>query len=297
MKLGLTDEQLVERKKGIGGSDAGRISRQLWLEKTGRAEEEDLSNVLAVQMGSFTEPLNAHWYEKVTGRAITNRNRPVVSSLHSFMRANLDGITQTSRGDVAYWDAKHVGRADQAMLLRYTPQMTHCCIILGLDHWVLSVLIGNSKHEVFEQEVDPVFARALIKRERDFWENYVVPDIDPGDRFEEKVVPPPPAPKLREIKLFDLEWVHDASHGSYNGPCPECDEFIRAQPNWAPEFMAEVQTFASTRGAAIKHAITREKIKAIVPEDIGLIEYELFTFKRDRRGITLSLAKGEDENE
>jgi hypothetical protein len=196
------------------------------------------------------------------------------------MRANLDGTTRTSKGDYAYWDAKHVGRADQAMLLRYTPQMTHCCIILGLDHWVLSVLIGNSKHEVFEQEVDPVFARALIKRERDFWENYVVPDIDPGDRFEEKVVPPPPAPKLREIAV------------------PTSTEGIALavrEENWLTEMLIEVNTFASTLGASTLHAITREKIKAIVPEDVGRIEYGLFTYKRDGRGITLSLAKGEDD--
>lgn len=44
---GLTDEQRAERAKGIGGSDAGRIMagewRQLWLEKTGRAQGDDLS--------------------------------------------------------------------------------------------------------------------------------------------------------------------------------------------------------------------------------------------------------------
>jgi hypothetical protein len=280
MQLGLTAEQLAERKNGIGGSDAGRISRQLWLIKTGRAEEEDLSDVLAVQMGSFTEPLNAYWYEKVTGREVWSRGTAVVSQKYPWMRANLDGETRTSKGHHAYIDFKHVGRADQAMLLRYTPQMTHCCIILGLDHWVLSVLIGNSKHEVFEQEVDPVFARALIKRERDFWENYVVPDIDPGDRFEEKVVPPPPAPKLREIAV------------------PTSTEGIALavrEENWLTEMLIEVNTFASTLGASTLHAITREKIKAIVPDDVGKVEYGLFTYKRDGRGITLSLAKGEDK--
>jgi hypothetical protein len=281
IQLGLTAEQLAERKLGIGGSDAGRISRQLWLEKTGRAEEEDLSNVLAVQMGSFTEPLNAHWYTKTTGREIAHRGNAVVSDKYPWMRANLDGITTTSMGQYAYWDAKHVGKADQAMLLRYTPQMTHCCVILGLDHWVLSVFVGNGKHEIFEQEVDPVYASRLIKRERDFWENYVVPDIDPGDRFEEKVVPPPPAPKLREIV------VPDPAVAAFG-------ELLRRE-NWLPEMLTEVAAFASTHGAAIKHAIVREHIKAIVPDDIGLVRYGLFTYKRDGRGVTLSLAKGDEE--
>jgi hypothetical protein len=279
-QLGLTAEQLAERKLGLGGSDAGRISRQLWLEKTGRAEEEDLSNVLAVQMGSFTEPLNAYWYTKTTGRAVWSRGTAVVSQKYPWMRANLDGETATSKGHHAYWDAKHVGRADQAMLLRYTPQMTHCCIILGLDHWVLSVFVGNSKHEIFEGEVDPVYASRLIKRERDFWENYVVPDIDPGDRFEEKPPVPPPAPKLREIVVPTADYALQG--------------MLRTE-NWLGEMLGAVEVFASTHGAAIKHAIVREHIKAIVPEDVGRVEYGLFTYKRDGRGITLSLAKGEDE--
>ncbi len=283
MQLGLTDEQLAERKKGIGGSDAGRISRRLWLEKTGRAEPEDLSGVLAVQMGSFTEPLNAYWYAKTTGRTVERRGESIISMIYPWMRANLDGTTRTSKGDYAYWDAKHVGRADQAMLLRYTPQMTHCCIILGLDHWVLSVLIGNSKFEVFEQEVDPVFASRLIKRERDFW-GYVERDEDPGDRFEEKPPVPPPAPKLREIVVPSPSRWSTAVY----------DELVR-QENWLPEMIAAAGTFASTHAAAIKHAIVREHIKAIVPEDVGKVEYGLFTYKRDRRGVVLSLAKGEDE--
>jgi predicted phage-related endonuclease len=68
--VGLTPEQLERRKAGIGGSDAcillsGDQERilQLWKEKRGEAEHEDLSDVLAVQMGQWTEPLNLYWFE------------------------------------------------------------------------------------------------------------------------------------------------------------------------------------------------------------------------------------------
>lgn len=295
MKLGLTDEQKAERKLGLGGSDAGRLSRQLWLEKTGRAESEDLSNVLAVQMGSFTEPFNEYWYTKTTGREVTNRGEMAASTKYPWMRANLDGVTRTSRYEEAYWDAKHTGRADEAMIRRYTPQMTHCCIILKLDWWVLSVFVGNSKHEIFEQEVDPFYARELIARERDFWENYVVPDIDPGDRFEEKPPVPKPAPKLRNIELLDMATIHDSSHGTYfPGPCPECDDFVRSQPNWGPDFQKAARTFAETHGAAAAHAIAREDIKKLVPDDVGLVRYGLVSYKRDGRGQTIALAKLEE---
>lgn len=56
-------EWLKKRNKGIGGSDAGIImnlnpwktQHQLWLEKTGRAEAEDISNKPAVKYGTNAE--------------------------------------------------------------------------------------------------------------------------------------------------------------------------------------------------------------------------------------------------
>src|ERR1700753_3662796 len=116
MKLGLSPEQIADRRFGIGGSDAGRIMRgewnRLWKEKLGLVAPEDLSGNLAVQMGSFTEPLNAYWFEKVTGRQVERRGEAVVCPVNPFMRANLDGVTTTAKGAAAYIDFKHVGRAD-----------------------------------------------------------------------------------------------------------------------------------------------------------------------------------------
>ena len=113
--LGLTPERVAQRRQGIGGSDAKRVMDgdwpALWREKTGRAEPEDLSDVLAVQMGSFTEELNAFWYTKQTGREVIRRGERVVGLPDRFMVANLDGMTTTAGGRVAYWDAKHVGSA------------------------------------------------------------------------------------------------------------------------------------------------------------------------------------------
>ena len=37
---------------------------ELWLVKTGRKEPEDLSEILPVQLGSFTEEFNLDWFSK-----------------------------------------------------------------------------------------------------------------------------------------------------------------------------------------------------------------------------------------
>ena len=60
-----------DRRDFIGGSDARIIMGddeaallRLWREKRGEVEPEDLSDNLIVQLGTVTEHLNRHWYEK-----------------------------------------------------------------------------------------------------------------------------------------------------------------------------------------------------------------------------------------
>lgn len=73
----MTPEQHAERRTRIGGSDAPKIVdglwHELWLEKTGRIEPEDLSWILPVQIGIVTEPLNLSFFERATGHRVFAR--------------------------------------------------------------------------------------------------------------------------------------------------------------------------------------------------------------------------------
>ena len=284
---GLTEAQVAQRRQGIGGSDAGEIMLgnwpKLWRQKTGREAPEDLSDVLPAQMGHATEAFNAYWYECRTGRNVAFRGNRVVSDRYRFMVANLDGVTKTSRGEAAYWDAKHVGRLDQQTVLRYTPQMVHCCTILNLDWWVLSVFIGNSKWEMVEQEVDPLYQANLIAREQEFW-GYVERDEEPPE--PERVLAPKPTPKLRTIAV--PIWKPDGPNEVFDALCRE--------NNWVQPALDLISDFARTHAAATRHNIVREDLKKLVPEDVGTLTYGLFKFARDRAGaVRMTLAKGEDE--
>jgi predicted phage-related endonuclease len=60
-----------DRRAFVGGSDARIIMGddeaallRLWREKRGEIELDDLSANLIVQLGTVTEPLNRHWYER-----------------------------------------------------------------------------------------------------------------------------------------------------------------------------------------------------------------------------------------
>src|SRR5437899_7625936 len=100
----------VNRRAFIGGSDARIIMGtdetslvRLWREKRGEVEPADLSGNLLVQLGVVTEPLNRIWYERNTGRAITDVQRRLRHPVNRWMGATLDGMVV---GSGAVFEAK-----------------------------------------------------------------------------------------------------------------------------------------------------------------------------------------------
>src|ERR1700751_4523033 len=99
--MGAQLKRYESRRSFIGGSDARIIMGsdeaalvRLWREKRGEAEPEDLSRNLIVQLGAVTEELNRSWYERNTGRRVTDVQRRVKHSAIPWMAATLDGIVE-----------------------------------------------------------------------------------------------------------------------------------------------------------------------------------------------------------
>lgn len=176
MQLGLTKEQQEFRMNVIGGSEANILMSgddvkilHLWRQKIGEVPADDLSDVLPVQMGLFTEPFNRFWYEKQTNHVITNVNETRISIDHPFMGCTLDGLTYKGS---AVWDAKHVSAFAKVEEVRdrYRPQMVHNMICCGLRSAVLSVFFGNHKWEEINIDWDQDYADHLIEVEKAFWD-------------------------------------------------------------------------------------------------------------------------------
>ena len=310
--LGLDAAALETRRRYVCAGDAARIMagnwRDVWLEKAGRAAEPDLSGELRVQMGLLTEPFNLAWCERQTGRVVeyysgsplmraiwetlTGRDAFAeelqVSRAHPFMACNLDAMTVTARGERCVLDAKHVGRADDPMILRYTAAGTHQATVMGTDWWALSVLVGNGKWELIEQEVDPLYQAALIAKEREFW-GYVERDEEPPDD-KPAALPPAPQPKLRTVVIEGGDV--DPETGIWTPPTG--DKF-QPWPNWGADFARDLATVIRTQPAATANAIARDAIKKLVPEDVGEIRRGDVAVKRDKAGaLRFTLPKGDD---
>jgi len=181
----------ARRKLGIGGSDARKIMLgdwlDLWLEKTGRAAAEDLSNVLPVQLGSFTEPFNREWFERISGKPVTTEDCDGLQHPEfPFMLGNLDGRLVF---ESAFLECKHVNAfsKEEELLTRYYPQIQHYMAVSGLAACYLSVIIGTMKYEYFEVARDDEYIERLIIREAEFW-GHVENDIEPPHTTQPEAV-------------------------------------------------------------------------------------------------------------
>ena len=186
------------------------------------------------------------------------------------MACNLDGMTTTARGEPCVIDAKHVGRSDEATILRYTAAGVHQATVMGFDWWALSIFIGNGKWELIEQEVDPFYRAELIATERKFWD-YVVRGEEPPEQSGAAVLPPKPQPKLRNL--------HVPADGG------EVFQAMCRQENWLQDAIAEIHAFVGTDAAAKRNGIARSKLRdTLIPADIGEFEFGRFTAKRAKLG-------------
>lgn len=82
--IGMSEEARLARMKSIGGSDAKIIMggdqmaiERLWAEKRGESIPEDLDEVLLIQLGNLTEPLNADFFEHEMGMEVTDEQKKV----------------------------------------------------------------------------------------------------------------------------------------------------------------------------------------------------------------------------
>lgn len=202
--MALTKEALIERRKGLGGSDAIKIMGTdedwyaLWLDKTGRIEPEDLSAVFAVQLGTVTEELNLDWYTLKTGQPVIRRGEVVICPDYALLRCTLDGFDASKPAVI---QAKHVNGFSKLpdVINRYTPQVIHEMICTQAPNGFLSVIIGTNEPVVVDIPYDDFYASEYTDRCRLFW-SYVEQDKEPTGAPK---APEPPIP-LDKMRVVDM---------------------------------------------------------------------------------------------
>lgn len=201
--IGLTADQHTARAKGIGGSDANSILSgdperilHLWQEKRGEREPDDLSRVLPVQLGCWTEAFNRQWFTRETGLEVINAGKSMACPVNPWRVCTLDGFVPEKK---AVWEAKHTGawsKPDE-ILTRYAPQLQHNMAVCGAELAILSVIYGNAKWEIYEVASDWLYQEELLLAERTFWDA-----VQSGDC--PVTAPVPAAPKPDATRVVDM---------------------------------------------------------------------------------------------
>ncbi len=136
----------TSRRSFIGGSDARIIMGndeaallQLWREKRGEVEPEDLSSNLIVQLGVVTEELNRRWYQANSGQVLTDIQRQIRHPALRWMAATLDGRVEATG---AVFEAKFMlpwSFSEEAAAEKYMPQLQH-------NMWVVAARSAVGDH-------------------------------------------------------------------------------------------------------------------------------------------------------
>ena len=165
-------KEKFDRKQGIGGSDATRLYNgdwhDLYLEKIGEKEPDDLSDVLPVQMGIHTEDFNIDWFTRQTGIEVVGRQIQIFSRKYPFMYCNIDGVLSEPK---ALLECKHTNAFTNEVKTaeKYKAQLQHYLMIYGASKIYLSIIFGNMKYGIVEVLPDKKFQNELESAEVLFW--------------------------------------------------------------------------------------------------------------------------------
>src|SRR3954447_18571295 len=153
-----------DQRAFIGGSDARIIMGEdevallrLWREKRGEVEPEDLSGNLIVQLGTVTEQLDRHWYERNTGHLVTEMQRRVFHPAKRWMAATLDGVVE---GTGAVFEAKFMlpwTFSEEGAAEKHMAQLQHNMWVIASRTAVLSIITGGGKWVEITIPADPLY--------------------------------------------------------------------------------------------------------------------------------------------
>jgi hypothetical protein len=238
---------------------------RLWQEKRGEAEPEDLSGHLIVQLGVATETLNRSWYERNTGRTVTDAQRWVQHPVHRYLAATLDGFVNALD---AVFEAKFMlpwSFSEEAAAEKHMAQLQHNMWVTNARSAALSIITGGGKWVEMTIPADALYQHFLVTAERRFWRC-----VQTGETPHPYGVEPP-RPRIEAVRIVDMSESN----------------------SWA-QFAG---LFCATRSAFLDHERAKSELKALMSEDAkeasghgvrakrsksGAVSFDLLTTEENR---------------
>lgn len=200
--LEITKEQwLMERKKGIGGSDIGALMGvntysspfMVFIDKT-TDYNKDLSENEAVYWGTTLEEIVAKEFEKRTGKKVRRLNAMLKSTEIPYALADVDRMIV---GEDAGLECKTTNAfntsewKDDEIPASYICQCQWYMYVTGCPKWYIACLIGGQRFVWKEVQRDDEIIKYMVEVATTFWENNVLkgdaPAIDGSDNCTEYI--------------------------------------------------------------------------------------------------------------
>lgn len=231
---------LKSRKAGVGGSDmstilglnAFKMPYDLWLEKTGRVEPEDISDKWAVVKGNALEnELRKRFRAQHPEMLVTDgTDKQFISREKPYLRASLDGILQREDGSFGILEIKTAGNRragdwhDEDGNLRIPPyylaQVEFYCWVTGWTWGYVYAAIGDDEPVEIPFQADAEDMAAIDKAAADFWHFVTTntpPQLTGGD--VQKAFPEPTPDIVDESDdddLYNLLARYESATGMLN---------------------------------------------------------------------------------
>lgn len=257
----------------IGGSDATRIMTgnwyDLWAEKTGRKEPEDLSNNLAVQLGTHTESFHLEWFCKQThAKQKLIQNTYYATEDGVPYKGTVDAEIKVDELEDAILECKHTNAFTnmKEQLARYMPQLQFYMHISGVKESYLSCIFGNSTWDYRKVSYDGEYVHHMNEAIRAFW-TCVEDDTAPTDGV-------PPAANTDKILINDM---------------------VRRDASADNQFISIAHDYIDTMKDAKSHQAYGKMLKELVAPNESEVYSPVITIKRDKRG-SLRITPSQKEN-
>ena len=198
--MALTPEQIKAREGRLTASQVACLMTgdkekilNLWRELVGDPNHvpEDLSDIWAIRLGEFTEPLNLEWFARKHGQ-ITRQGEVVT---FQWAACTLDGWSKKYQCPI---EAKHCGGFEKSseIIHRYMPQMHWQMMITHSKQCIISIIQGAKEPELYFVEFNNDYAADLWDRATDFMDHVwnLMPPIEM----------PPILPPIIPEKHYDM---------------------------------------------------------------------------------------------
>lgn len=186
---------LLDRQKGIGGSDLGMLAgvsryggvEKLYLSKTSpvTVEDPDAPIVIQLERGHCLEPLMVKIYEQKNGVKVYHNTANMLAwhPIDPFMFVTPDGLIPSHPDGATGLEIKTaVGEGcrkwDDGIPAEYYLQIQQCMNVYGYDTWELAYLLDDVYRQITVHRDDETI-RNITAMCTEFWFGNVIPRIPP----------------------------------------------------------------------------------------------------------------------